>query len=215
MLKVSITALAFAGVTGIAFAGPIPYPDSGTVNTATYSFTATSTGDLVGYFGGSGASYDEQVGLLVNGTLTAAGFGLDDHSTPVGTAFNFGTVTAGDTLVFVDQVNNGAAVVDAYSDPSMNVAYDASTVTNHQHIYSTSAAADQVFSGSPAGTYIGFEDLSFPGSDFNYFDDTFVFTNVSTVTGNVPDGASTLALVGMGLAAVFALRRRVKAFGAV
>jgi hypothetical protein len=210
MLKVSLAALAFAGATGIALAGPIPYPDSGTVNSASYSFTATATGDVVGFFGGSGASFDEQVGLMVNGTAPTS-FGLDDHSTSVGQSFDFGHVTAGDTLVFVDQVNGS----DIYSDPSLNAPYDDPSVTNHQHIYSTSAAAGQVFTGSPAGTYVGFEDLSFPASDFNYFDDTFVFTNVSTVTGNVPDGASTMALVGMGLAAMFALRRRVKAFGAV
>jgi hypothetical protein len=67
-----------------------------------------------------------------------------------------------------------------------------------------------VFSGSPVGTYIGFEDLPFPGSDFNYFDDTFVFTDVSTTTNGVPDGVSTLGLLGAGLAALLVLRRRVQ-----
>jgi hypothetical protein len=212
MLKASFAAFAFTAIAGISLAGPIPYPNSGTVNATTYSFTASATGDVVAYFGGSGASFDEQVGLLDNGVLTAAGFGLDDHSTAVGAAFDFGPVTAGDSLVFVDRINGTGFV---YSDPSLNGPYDAPGTLNDNHIYSTAAVAGQVFSGSPAGTYVGFEDLSFPNSDFNYFDDTFVFTNVSTTTSGVPDGASTLALLGASIAAIFALRRRVAVAGTI
>jgi hypothetical protein len=207
-----VAAIALAGTVGIALAGPIPYPNTGTVNPTTYSFTATATGDVIGYFGGSGASFDEQVGLLVNGVLTANGYGLDDHSTAVGDSFDFGPVTAGDTLVFVDRINGNGFV---YSDPSLNGPYDAPGTVNDNHIYSTNATANQVFAGSVAGTYIGFEDLPFPGSDFNYFDDTFVFTDVSTTTNGVPDGAPTLSLLGAGLAALLVLRRRVDRVGAV
>ena len=39
--------LAFAGA---AFAGPIPYPNPGTVNPDVYTFTAASDGDIVAYF---------------------------------------------------------------------------------------------------------------------------------------------------------------------
>jgi hypothetical protein len=208
MLGISISALAFAGAAGMALAGPIPYPDPGTPNPQTYTFTATSTGDVIGYFGGSGASFDEQVGLLDDGHLTSGGYGLDDHTTAIGASFDFGMVTAGDTLVFVDKINNGTSTGFAYSDPSLNVPYDSPGVTNHNHIYSTGAPAD-LFGDSPAGTYMGFEDESFPGSDYNYFDDTFVFTNVSTNAG-VPDRASTLALLGLGVAAMYAVRRRVR-----
>jgi hypothetical protein len=213
MLKrAGVTALALAGTAGIALASPIPYPNSGTVNPTTYSFTATATGDLIGYFAGSGASFDEQVGLLDNGVLTAAGYGLDDHSTAVGASFDFGAVTAGDTLVFVDRINGTGFV---YSDPSLNGPYDAPGTVNDNHIYSTAATANQAFSGSIAGTYVAFEDLPFPGSDFNYFDDTFVFSDVSTTTSGVPDGASTLGLIGAGFAALLVLRRKVQGVGAV
>jgi hypothetical protein len=205
--RVSVAVLALAGPAGIAIAGPIPYPGKGSVNPTTYTFTATATGDLVGYFAGSGASLDEQVGLLDNGVLTSGGFGLDDHSTAVGASFDFGSVKAGDTLVFVDLISGGGSV---YSDPSLNVPYDAFGTVNNNHIYSTNALANQAFAGSVAGTYVGFEDLSFPGSDFNYFDDTFVFTNVSTTTHGVPDGVSTLGLLGVGIAALLVLRRRVQ-----
>jgi hypothetical protein len=211
-LGTGIAALAFASAVGMAHAGPIPYPNKGTPNPAVYTFTAAATGDVIGYFGGSGASFDEKVGLLDNGVLTSAGYGLDDHTTAVGASFDFGMVTAGDTLVFVDDVISEGGFV--YSDPSLNVPYDAPGVTNHNHVYSTSALAGQVFAGSPAGTYVGFEDLPFPGSDYYYFDDTFVFTDVSTTTTGVPDGASTMALLGVGVAALFLLRRRALGVGA-
>jgi hypothetical protein len=118
-----------------------------------------------------------------------------------------GHVTAGDTLVFADDVLSTDGIV--YSDPTLNVPYDGS-VTNHNHVYSTSATAGQVSALIPAGTYVGFEDLSFPNSDYNYFDDTFVFTNVSTTTSGVPDASTTLSLLGLGVGALAAARRKFK-----
>jgi hypothetical protein len=59
------------------------------------------------------------------------------------------------------------------------------------------------------GTFVAFEDLPFPGSDFNYNDEDFVFTDVSVAVNSAPDSASTLTLFGMGLAAVGMLRRRL------
>jgi VPDSG-CTERM motif len=207
LMRVSVVVLGLASAAGIARAGAIPYPDSGTPNPVDYSFTATSSGEVDAYFAGSGASYDEQVGLYINGVLSSAGFGLDDHSSSVGQLFDMGTVTAGDTLVFADKVADTGGTV--YSDPTLNIPYDG-TVTNHNHVYSTSATAGQVDAGIPAGTYVGFEDLSFPNSDYNYFDDTFVFTNVSTTTSGVPDASATLSLLGLGVGALAAARRKFK-----
>ena len=210
-LKIFGATLVLAGIAQVARAGSIPYPDSGIVNPVTYTFTAATTGDVIGYFAGSGAGYDEQVGLLVNGVLTGAGYGLDDHSSTVGDTFNFGSVTVGDTLTFVDRIIDFSENVGyVYSDPALNVSYDwLYYVDSHNHIYSTAAAAGQIDPLIPAGTYVAFEDLPFPGSDFNYFDDTFVFTNVATQQNGVPDGASTLSLLGIGLAGIGLLRRRV------
>jgi hypothetical protein len=186
-----------------ARAGVIPYPNIGTPNGVTYTFTAAASGDVTAYFGGSGASFDEQVGMLDVTASTDSGTGLDDHTSSVGDSFNMGHVNAGDTLVFYDTVVGHGTI---YSVPSMNVAYDTSGVDGHNHIYSTSAAAGQISALIPAGTYVAFEDLPFPGSDFNYFDDTFVFTDVSTAT-STPEPAS-MALLGAGLAGLGLLRRR-------
>jgi hypothetical protein len=210
-MKNLLIARATASLLGIGLAGTafaqIPYSHVGTPNPVTYVFTAAATGDVIGYFGGSGAGYDEQVGLLDNGVLTPAGLGLDDHSSAVGLAFDFGHVTVGDTLVFEDYIFNNAAAV--YSDPSMNIAYDSldggGSLPNHNHVYSTAAAANEVYAGSPAGTYVGFEDEEFPNSDYNYFDDTFVFTNVATQS-SVPEDSPTVLLVALALVALVAAR---------
>jgi protein with PEP-CTERM/exosortase system signal len=207
LVRVSVTLLGLASAAGIARAGAIPYPDVGVPNATDYAFTATSTGEVDAYFAGSGASYDEQVGLYINGVLSSAGWGLDDHTSSVGQLFDMGNVTAGDSLVFADDVFSTGGIV--YSDPTLNVPYDGS-VTNHNHVYSTSATAGQVSALIPAGTYVAFEDLSFPDSDYNYFDDTFVFTNVSTTTSGVPDASATLSLLGLGVGALAAARRKFK-----
>ena len=75
------------------------------------------------------------------------------------------------------------------------------------HVYSTTATAGQAYAGSPAGVYVAFEDIGFPGGDYNYHDDTFVFTNTAVVSSVPEPTAWALMLLGFG-GIGFAARRR-------
>jgi len=208
-----IAGIAFAALSaGSAFAGTIPYPNPGTPNPVTYTFTAASTGVITAYFDGSGASYEEVVGMSVNGAPVTV-WGLDDHTAPIGTSLVMGSVVAGDKLTFFDAVypgGIGSSVPPAgatyiwSSIPSMNI-------DGGNHLYSTTVTAGQAYPGSPAGVYVAFEDLNFlTGSDYNYHDDTFVFTNTNVV--GTPEASTwVMMLAGFGGLGFAAFRRARKA----
>jgi hypothetical protein len=204
-IRTAAVVLALSAATRVAQANIVLYPDAGTENSATYTFTASTTGDLIGFFAGSTAGYDEQVGLLDNGVLTSGGYGLDDHASNIGQSFDFGMVHAGDILIFVDQIITGNPGF-VYSDSSLNGPYDG----GHNHVYSADTVAGQISSLIPAGTYVAFEDEPASFSDFNYFDDTFVFQDVATATSAIPEpstwAAAALMLVPLGLGAIRKLR---------
>ena len=121
------TALAMAGLGSAARADAIPYPCCG-YNATTYTFTATSTGEIDAYFAGSTAGYDNELGLWVNGVSTGI-IGLDNHTSALGQELDLGSVMAGDTLVFVLQ--NNSLGEDAYSNPALNLSYDDGPATGH------------------------------------------------------------------------------------
>jgi hypothetical protein len=207
--RIGLQALILAVTLVVAFsanvnAAIIPYPNVGTPNPITYSFIASGNGPIVAYFAGTGASYTESVGMYVNGVLSPNGFGLDNQTSSIGESFDMGNVTAGESIVFAIQVVNlGNAI--AYSDPSLNVPYDSldggGNVANHNHVYSVAydASSGLLSPSIPSGTYVAFEDLPFPNSDYNYFDETYVFTNVSAASpASVPEPASLIAWLLLG-----------------
>lgn len=186
-----------------AQAGPIKYAQVGTQNAAEYTFTAASTGDLLAYFVGSTASYANELTVLINGVASSVQ-GLNNKTSQNNSSINFGTVQAGDTLVFkLITVSPATGVGPWYSQKSLNT-------DGVNHVYSYAYAGDRTL---PAGTFVAFEDLP-KGGDFNYNDMSFLFTNVLTnapakAGAAVPEPGS-LALLGLGIVG-FAASRRKKA----
>jgi PEP-CTERM motif len=186
----------------------IPYPNLGTLNPTTYTFTATSTGDVIAYFvGNGGAFYTESLGMLVNGSPSPNGLGLNNQTSSFGDSFDLGTVNAGDTLTFFINVfdPNVGNLGNAYSDPSLNGPYDGGTGINHVYSTNYDSGTNQL-PGIPSGTYVGFEDLPlYQGPDYNYTDEQFVFTNTSMSSSPEP---TSLALFGIGIAGLAGYRWR-------
>jgi hypothetical protein len=170
-----------------ANAGAIPYPDIGTpIAIPSYDFTASSTGNITAYFYTSDAADTEEVSMLVNGVKTGI-FGLNNHTSAVGEAFNLGAVTAGDKIEFF--ISDLSTDVDWYSNAADNS-------DGFNHAYATAYAGG--YSGIPVGTYVGFEDRA--SGDYDYNDDQFVFTDVaSSVIPGAPE-PSTWAMMAIGFA---------------
>ena len=199
-LILSLAALCVTAIATPMFADVIPYNNIGTVAPTTF-LTASATGDITGYFfskGGAGDLDEIRMVDVTAGTTSALFF--PNQTTAVGTTADFGPVTAGDTLVFeLINVTLGNAIFA--SDPTFS-----SDGVNHAYITSYSGGVP----GIPPGTYIGTEDEPSNVSDFNYNDDSFVFTNVTASSSPVPE-PSSLCMFGTGiLSAATMLRCRIR-----
>jgi hypothetical protein len=204
----SLMALALGlGVAHTVRADLIPYPNPGSINPTTYTFTAVASGDVTVYYAGSGDATGDSIGMLDNGVSTGV-FGLYSLTTPVGTSLDLGTVNAGDIITFelLQTLNYGLggypAVRQIYSDPTLNAPYDnqnhgGAALPGFNHVYAANYSASMdipaanglpgipLSAGIPAGVYVGFEGNPIPGNP-NYFSTdtyssfTFVATDVTT-----------------------------------
>lgn len=186
--------ISFFSLTTVS-AGTIPYLNDGTENINLYTFTATSDGTIGAYFYDKTAGFTNTLSLLVNGVVTlesAAGV-LNNHTSSMGDFVNLGSVHKGDVLTFrLNVITTGESL---FSDKALNA-------DGVNHVYSTAFSGD-VIHGIPAGTYVGFEDLR-GGGDFDYDDETFVFTNIAAIPE--PETYAML-LIGLGVIGS-AIRRR-------
>ncbi len=211
----------------------IPYANVGVINPVGYTFTAANTGTVNAFFAGTTASYNEILGLEINGVNTNH-WGLENKQTAVGAEMSW-NVHAGDTLTFVDYVwgwnqplydskgnpINGSYTVasDIAQNPDTNQHVYATplnsatfnTVTNQGYVENLSALVSQLPSAATTPTngtppvFVSFEDLTSThaktsGSDYNYNDLDFVFTNVGVKSyPSAPEIDTNLAGLSLGL----------------
>jgi hypothetical protein len=203
----SLALLAFMGTA--AQANPLPvFPGPGE-NPTSYKFYATG-GDVVAYYAGTIAGFDDSIGLLVNG-MEVGGLVFDnkDPATDPGAQADFGYVAPGAELVFFINVvdSDQGNTYKYYSDASLNAG-------NINYVYST-----YTVSGGPwnqkSGLYIGFDDLSpindaFLGAAFSYnhYEDMGI---IVTGVGAVPELSTwSMLLIGFAGLGLAGYRRTLK-----
>lgn len=193
----------------------IPYADVGQQNADTYTFTATATGAVNAYFAmPTSALYAEAVELVDNGVATN-NFVLINHSSSPGQEVLLGNVRQGDRLSFNLLVYTSGTygsgpsyMLSSTASQNLKANGGVDSSGNGEHIYSTSyTQGGGLVSSIPNGTYVAFEDLLAPGADFNYADESYVFTNVAE-SSDVPEPASASLLAFTATA--FIARRRSK-----
>jgi hypothetical protein len=172
---------------------PFPSGQDGVPVTVGQELFASGGPVYVTDLGPTGASYDED--LFVSMPSTGYGIFMNDHSTPNGTTYDLGTFAAGTEIVFgLDVTTTG------------NVWYDGPGTRNADGVVHAYMVND--YEGLANTTYVGFEDESYPGGDFNYVDERYAFTGVAAAPA--PDASSTLTLLGIGVTALAGVARRFR-----
>jgi len=179
-------------------AGSVSYQNVGTV-APTNTFTADASGNITGWFYGYSAGDTDEIRMVDVTSGYTSQWAFVNKTTTVGASFNFGSVTAGDALVWeLYNVNTNDILASNPLDSADGL----------NHVYAASYSGTGGPAGIPAGTYLGFEDLaSFQNSDFDYNDDTFVVENDSDNPVVTPEPDS-FYLLGTGILGLIEIGRR-------
>jgi hypothetical protein len=174
------------------------YGNPGTQNPQNLNglFAGGSSSLRTWFVGKGGAVFTSRLGAIVNGV--DRGFGLNNQTSALGELFNYGKITAGDSIEFYLSV---ADTGRTYSNTAGN------NSDGVQHFFRAPYLGGDF--GIPLtpfrqGTYFGVEDIE-GGGDFNYTDLQFIAR-----TGSIPEPENwALMIAGFGLVGA-AARRRAK-----
>jgi len=207
-MRLSLLALAsvlVAGTTSLHADSFVPYGNAGhpITTSSPVTYTGADGAGITAYFYSVSAADTDTISVFdaTTGTFLGPQGALNNQISVPGTTtvvFDSSTLKNGDTLYF-DLFNT--------SFPGDTFSSNATTSPDgDNHSYITPFSGTIGSFGTINGTYVGMEDLPNGSSDFDYNDDTFVFTSVSATPTPEP---STFALLGTGLlGAAGALRRK-------
>ncbi len=223
-MRLSMPVVASMLAAGLLAAAPslaatIPYPNTGQLAFAN-TLTATADGTVTAYFAGSDASDNDTIELWDYTQGNISGFVLPNHGSTIGApTIMLNNVKAGDLLIFIlDNTSTGQP--NQYEDSQDDSGTPNSWSTDgYNHAYSTlytGGIAGIPTSLDNAAIYVGMEDLAvtglnpLSGSDLDYNDDTFVFTDVSINRQNIDPTPepSSFVLFGTGLLGAAGVLRR-------
>ena len=207
-MRLSLLALASllaVGTTSLSALPFTPYSNSGTPITTSSPVTYTGANGvgINAYFFSVSADDTDSISVFdaTTGTFLSPEGALNNKVSVAGSTmvtFSSATLHNGDTLYF--DLYNTSFASDTFSS---NVS---TSPDGDNHAYLTPFSGTIGAFGLINGTYVGMEDLPKGSSDWDYNDDTFVFTSVNAAPTPEP---STFALLGTGLiGAAGALRRK-------
>jgi hypothetical protein len=207
----AVASLLAAGATSL-FALPFtPYSNVGNPITTSTPVTYTGANGLAGGI----TAYFYSVSAADTDTISVWDATTHSFLSPTNAFNNQSPSTPGSSVVFdsASLQNGDILYFDLFNTSYSGDVFSSSTGISsdgENHAYITAFNGTIGSYGTIVGTYVGMEDLPNHDSDWDYNDDTFVFTNVVPRDPPAPTPEpSTFALLGTGLiGAAGAIRRR-------